>query len=87
MHPARASRSVRLADMAKRTGAELLFLVEEADEGGLTARAVGVDIFTEADDMESLTEAIRDAVHCHFEPGTGPSLVRLHIVRDQVIRV
>ena len=41
---------------------ELIFLVEEAPEGGFIARALGQAIFTEADDMPSLREQIRDAV-------------------------
>jgi hypothetical protein len=45
---------------------EILFIVEEAAEGGYTARAVGSSIFTEADDLDQLREAIRDAVRCHF---------------------
>lgn len=48
---------------------ELIFLVEDAPEGGYTARALGQAIFTEADDLPSLKEQIRDAVHCHFEEG------------------
>src|SRR5690348_4873996 len=31
---------------------EILFIVEEAPEGGYTARAVGASMFTEADDLE-----------------------------------
>jgi hypothetical protein len=73
--------------VAERDQTELLFLVEEAPEGGFTARGIGEDIFTEADDIESLTEAVRDAVHCHFDAGMGPQLVRLHIVRDRIISV
>jgi dephospho-CoA kinase len=46
---------------------ELIFLVEEAPEGGYTARALGQSIFTEADDFETLEENVRDAVRCHFE--------------------
>jgi len=46
---------------------ELIFLVEEAPEGGFTARALDQAIFTEADDLPSLREQIRDAVRCHFE--------------------
>ena len=46
---------------------ESIFLVENAVEGGYTARALGESIFTEADDLESLRENIRDAVDCHFE--------------------
>ena len=64
---------------------ELIFHVEEAPEGGFTARALGHSIFTEADTMEELRTAVLDAVHCHFEPNTGPSVVRLHIVRDEIL--
>jgi hypothetical protein len=46
---------------------ELIFLVEEAPEGGYTARALGESIFTEADDFPALEENIRDAVWCHFQ--------------------
>ena len=33
---------------------ELIFIVEEAPEGGFTARALGESIFTEANDLTSL---------------------------------
>jgi predicted RNase H-like HicB family nuclease len=49
--------------------AEILFLVEDAVEGGYTARAVGADIFTEADTLDELRVNIREAVDCHFEDG------------------
>ena len=48
------------------TMSEIVFLVEEDPEGGFTARALGESIFTQADDMKSLREAVRDAVNCHF---------------------
>jgi len=65
---------------------ELLFLVEEDPEGGYTARAAGESIFTQADDLESLRENIRDAVLCHFADGqTRPRVIHLHFVRDEVI--
>jgi hypothetical protein len=60
---------------------ELVFLVEEAQEGGYTARGVGEAVFTEADTMEELRQAVRDAVRCHFGPGAGPKVIRLHMVR------
>jgi len=66
---------------------ELIFLVEEAPEGGYTARALGESIFTEADDLPSLHQQIRDAVRCHFEEGQQPKVVRLHFVREEVIAV
>lgn len=64
---------------------ELIFLVEDDPEGGYTARALGVSIFTEADDLESLREQVRDAVRCHFDEGQGPKVIRLHFVREEVI--
>ncbi|MDQ3744329.1 MAG: 2-oxoisovalerate dehydrogenase [Acidobacteriota bacterium] len=66
---------------------ELIFLVEDAPEGGFTARALGEDIITEADDLEALREMIRDAVRCHFDEGKSPQLIRLHFVREEVLAV
>ena len=66
---------------------ELIFVVEEAPEGGYTARALGQPIFTEADDMGGLHDQVRDAVRCHFEEAERPQMVRLHFVRDEVIAV
>jgi hypothetical protein len=64
---------------------EIIFVVNEAPEGGFTARALGEAIFTEADDLPSLRERVRDAVRCHFDEGKAPRMVRLHFVRDDVI--
>lgn len=64
---------------------EIVFVVEEAAEGGYVARALGASIVTEADDLPQLRDAVRDAVHCHFDPAAGPKLIRLHLVRDEVI--
>ena len=64
---------------------EIHFIVEEAPEGGFVARAVGADIFTEADNIEDLHGQVRDAVHCHFDESEMPGLIRLHITREEVI--
>lgn len=64
---------------------EIHFIVEDAAEGGYLARAVGADIFTEADDLTALYAQIRDAVQCHFDPSVKPSVIRLHITREEVI--
>jgi hypothetical protein len=66
---------------------ELIFVVEEAPEGGYTARALGASIFTEADTMADLQESIRDAVRCHYDEGQSPKVIRLHYVREEVIAV
>ena len=64
---------------------ELIFLVEEAPEGGYTARALGESIFTEADTLMDLRTQIRDAVNCHFEESTQPKVVRLHFVKEEMM--
>lgn len=64
---------------------ELIFLVEEAPEGGYTARALGESIFTEGADLDELRAQIRDAVKCHFDEGQAPKVLRLHFVREEVI--
>ena len=66
---------------------EIIFLVEEAPEGGYTARALGASIFTEADDLKGLHEQVRDAVRCHFEESERPKIIRLHYVREELIAV
>jgi hypothetical protein len=53
---------------------ELIFVVEEAPEGGLTARALGESIFTEADTLSELHAKVRDAVRCHFDEGKAPGV-------------
>jgi hypothetical protein len=57
---------------------EIIFMAEKAPEGGYTARALGVSIFTEADSMEELQDKVREAVKCHFDEGEAPKLIRLH---------
>jgi hypothetical protein len=66
---------------------ELIFMVEEAPEGGYTARALGESIFTEAESMADLAKKIREAVTCHFEGSARPKTVRLHYVKDQVFAI
>ena len=67
--------------------AELIFVVEEAPEGGYTARALTASIFTEADSLADLHAQIRDAVRCHFDEGQTSRVIRLHFVREEVIAV
>jgi len=64
---------------------ELIFLVEEAPEGGFTSKALGTSIFTEADGPADLYDKIRDAVRCHFDEAHLPKIIRLHFVREEVI--
>lgn len=66
-------------------GTEIIFEVEDSPEGGFEARALGHAIFTEAETLDKLREMVRDAVRCHFDPETAPRLIRLHLVKDEVI--
>ena len=66
-------------------GTEIIFEVEESPEGGFEARALGHAIFTQAETLDQLREMVRDAVRCHFDPDTAPRLIRLHLVKDEVI--
>ncbi len=65
--------------------AEILFLVEEAPEGGYTARALGHSIYTEADTWEALKTAVQDAVQAHFDENQKPHVIRLHYIREEVL--
>ncbi len=62
---------------------EVIFLVEESEEGGFVAKGMGVSIFTEADTMEALRIAVKEAVHCHYDDNKA-RLIRLHVVKDEV---
>jgi hypothetical protein len=67
---------------------EIIFVVEEAPEGGYSARALGTPIFSEADDLDALQAEVRDAVLCHFEDeAQRPRVIRLHLVRDRLFAV
>ncbi len=70
-----------------KTDKEIIFLVEESAEGGYEARALGYSIYTEAESLEKLRTAIKDAVKCHFADKDAPNLIRIHIVKDEVIPV
>jgi hypothetical protein len=66
---------------------EIIFLVEESLEGGYEARAIGYSIFTEADTFDELKIMVQDAVHCHFDESEMPLIIRLHLVKEEVIAV
>lgn len=65
---------------------EIVFLIQDDPDGGYTARALGESIFTQADDLNTLRDMIRDAVRCHFpDEQARPKVIRLHRVHDEVI--
>jgi hypothetical protein len=65
---------------------EIIFEVQEDQiDGGYVATALGYGIVTEGDDLPELREMVKDAVHCHFDEGEVPQVIRLHFVRDEVM--
>ena len=64
---------------------EIIFSVQESPEGGYEARALGHSLFTQAETMDALKQNVREAVHCHFDEGEAPLIIRLHLVKDEVI--
>jgi hypothetical protein len=74
--------AVRRREMAD---SEIIFAVEESPEGGYEAKALGHSIYTQADSLEELKGMIQDAVRCHFEEEARPRVIRLHLIKDEVI--
>lgn len=66
---------------------EIIFLVEESLEGGYEAKALGHSIYTEAETIEELKKSVKDAVQCHFDESDMPRIIRLHMVKEEVIAV
>ena len=64
---------------------EIIFLVEEDIDGGYIAHTLGHSIFTEADTWDELRKAVQDAVRCHFDTAERPAVVRMHMVREEVL--
>ncbi|MDO8751547.1 MAG: 2-oxoisovalerate dehydrogenase [Dehalococcoidia bacterium] len=69
------------------SASEIIFIVEESPEEGYEARALGYSIFTQAESLDELRGMVQDAVRCHFEERDRPRVIRLHLVKDEVIAV
>ena len=64
---------------------EIIFVVEESQDGGYFAKALGEGIFTQADNINELKVMIKDAVICHFEDeSTRPKIAHLHLTREEI---
>jgi len=71
----------------KKPASEIIFIVDDAPEGGYTAKALGESIFTEATDAAKLRYSVRDAIRCHFDKKVSPNIIRLFFVRDEILAV
>jgi hypothetical protein len=65
---------------------ELVFEVTQEADGGLVAECLTESIFTQADNWEELRQNVREAVAAYyFDRTERPSMLRLHLVRDEVL--
>ena len=69
------------------SGSEIIFIVEESPEGGYEAKALGQSIYTQAESLDEIRTMVQDAVRCHFEEHDRPRMIRLHLVREEVLPV
>jgi predicted RNase H-like HicB family nuclease len=62
---------------------EIVFLVEESQDGGYFAKALSHSIITQGDSLPELKTMISDAIKCHFEEDEMPELVHLYVTREE----
>jgi hypothetical protein len=68
------------------THREIIFIVEEAEEGGYNAYALSKDcIVTQDDDLDELREMVRDVVQVAFDEEDRPAIIVLRFVREETI--
>lgn len=60
---------------------EIIFIVEEAPEGGYFAHALGQSIYSQAESIQELHANVRDAVQCHFYEPEKPKLIMQSLVK------
>ena len=63
---------------------EIVFLVQSEPEGGYSAQALGASVLTQAEDMPTLREVVRDASRCP-DASARPKIIRVHFVSDEVV--
>ena len=66
---------------------EIVFSVNQEEDGGFVAECLSHDIFTQGDTWDELRANVQESVSAYFFDQPRPALVRLHLVRDEVIAV
>ncbi|HUT61919.1 MAG TPA: 2-phospho-L-lactate guanylyltransferase [Phycisphaerae bacterium] len=64
---------------------ELVFDVTQEADGGYVAECLSRDIVTQGNDWDQLRQNVREAVKGFYSDDKGPSRIRLHLVRDEVL--
>jgi hypothetical protein len=66
---------------------ELVFDVEPDEDGRLVAVGRGASIFTDGADWDDLKRNVQEVVEAFYFDSPKPSVVRLHMVRDEILAV
>jgi len=64
---------------------ELVFEVIQEQDGGFVAECLSENILTQADTWEELRKNVKEAVLAFYFDKPGPSTIRLHLVRDELL--
>ena len=65
---------------------EIVFEITQEADGGYVAECLTENIFTQADDWETLRRNVKEAVTAfYFDRPQRPAQIRLHHVRDEVL--
>ncbi len=71
--------------MMDKTAGELVFDIVQDSDGGFIANCLSEDIFTEADSWDQLRANVKEAVEAFYYDAPAPRIVRLHLVRDELL--
>jgi len=66
---------------------EIVFTVTQEADGGFVAECLTHDIFTQGNSWDELRGNVREAVTGYFFDQPKPAVIRLHLVRDEVMAV
>jgi len=66
---------------------EIVLAVNQEADGGFIAECLSHDIFTQGDTWQELRANVQEAVAAYFFDQPRPTLIRLHLVRDEVFAV
>jgi len=58
---------------------EIVFSVNQEEDGGFVAECLSHDIFTQGDTWDELRANVQEAVSAYFFDQPRPALVRLHL--------
>lgn len=65
---------------------KIVLEVTQEAAGGFVAECLGEPIFTRADNRDALREKVKEAAPAFFRDRTpAPSVIRLHLVRDEIL--